>query len=82
LLGNSLPYTWWFYQIPHSGYGFIVLTLLNVPSFTPPNSLVRSVARTRLKSKLISGKKYCSKVGALARGASHVQSLGNCRFAH
>jgi hypothetical protein len=63
LTSNSftLPSNYWFYQHARHGDGVIDLTVYN-PLFPLGASTIRGTARTKLKTQLIAGQKYCAKM--------------------
>jgi Secretion system C-terminal sorting domain len=58
----GVPFNNYLYYCPaHSGFGYAEITTYFIYPFSPPPVTLRSVARVRLKNKLLSGKKYCAK---------------------
>jgi hypothetical protein len=62
LASGQIPNLYFQVVQPRNGSAYIGLTDYWIQSFSPPNTSVRSVARTHLTSRLMSGKKYCAKM--------------------
>jgi hypothetical protein len=62
-LNFHLPNNYFFFQYPKSGNGMLHLrTYIVYNGGLPKPSTLRSIMRSRLKSKLVQGKKYCAKI--------------------
>lgn len=58
---SGLPYSQYYIGYPRNGNNILGLTIYSYYPWLPVVPSLRSVASSRLKSKLISNKKYCSK---------------------